>query len=456
MKKFSALTVIVLCSVQLYAQNKFLSFSDVHFDPYYDSTLFGQLSESDYTQWEKIFATSRIKLPSAYGDDSNYPLLISSLTDMVSRIPDPDFIIITGDFMSHDFNERFFHFSKSTDTTRLYDFIEKTIRFVTSTIIKYYPDELIFPSLGNDDANCGNYMVDPGGKFLEMIADAWKPLVNRSGINSNFQKDFSKGGYCMLNVPDETNCKLIVLNTIYFSINYVNSCGNQWSDPGMDELNWLYETLLNCKMNNEKVWLYFHIPPGVDIYGTIHGKGNCENMTVNSYLTRYNEEFISILKKFSDVINASFAGHFHRDDFRLLYKDYSPASFISISSSVSPVYYNNPSYKVFTYDKKDFTLQNYDSYYLDRTDANNTAWKFLYNFDDAYKQNGINAKSFENIFRLVDSDSLIRENYIKAYTSNASTFTKDLSNWFYNWCGMVHLSENDYGDCLCNQMLLKR
>ncbi len=141
-------------------ESRFLTFSDLHFDPFYDTNLIRPLINSDYQKWNDIFLSSEQKQVSSYGKDSNFPLLISALEDMKSRIPGPDFIIITGDFMAHNFNENFIKYSGTANTDSLNLFIKKNMQFVTWTILKYFPQTQIFPALGNDDADCGNYMVD--------------------------------------------------------------------------------------------------------------------------------------------------------------------------------------------------------------------------------------------------------------------------------------------------------
>jgi len=50
-------------------------FSDVHFDPFYDTSLFQALNAADYTEWSDIFATSAVAATSTWGSDTNYPLL---------------------------------------------------------------------------------------------------------------------------------------------------------------------------------------------------------------------------------------------------------------------------------------------------------------------------------------------------------------------------------------------
>lgn len=454
MKKLLLLILIEFILVSngnLPAQNKFLNFSDIHFDPFYDTTLVKKLDREGFDEWESILKTSKLKTFSPYGKDCNYFLFKSTLAQMKSRIPHPDFIIITGDFMSHKFNENYEHFAGSSG--KLFRFVEKTIRFTNFMITKYFPKTQIIVTLGNDDSYCGNYMVEPEGKFIKMFYDTWKESINKHADNMD-NKLLKKFGYGMVNLNDIEKGKMIILNTIYFSTNYKNTCGNYADDPGSDELIWLNKTLRKCKDRNYKVWMSFHIPPGIDIYGTIHGKGSCQQKIFPTWKKNYNEKFLEIISEYSSIINSTFAGHFHRDDFRVIMKDNNPVSFISITPSISPIYGNNPSYKVFQYDKTTFSLTDYDGYYIEGLTTSKPEWRFGYNFRETYLQNSINSKSMYDVSEKIFKDSTYKTNYIRFYSSgNPKAFSGDYKDWIYNWCALTELTSEEYQKCFCSDSL---
>ena len=79
---------------------------------------------------------------------------------------------------------------------------------------------------------------------------------------------------------------------------------------------------------------------------------------------------------FSRILISSsgqFYAHTHRDDFHLQILDAadeqaekaSTKSFVITTASISPVYSNNPAFKVFTLNTKKQALVDYDQYYLD-------------------------------------------------------------------------------------------
>jgi hypothetical protein len=85
--------------------NKFsvVVFSDVHFNPFYDSTLFSKLVAADADQWAGIFQTSKITAPSEWGADTNYPLLALALSS----------IFIPATFSGMIFRKRFSNFMEA-------------------------------------------------------------------------------------------------------------------------------------------------------------------------------------------------------------------------------------------------------------------------------------------------------------------------------------------------------
>ena len=56
--------------------NETLLVSDVHFDPFYDPTLFPALVAADVSQWDDIFKTSSITTPSTWGSDTKITLCL--------------------------------------------------------------------------------------------------------------------------------------------------------------------------------------------------------------------------------------------------------------------------------------------------------------------------------------------------------------------------------------------
>jgi len=83
-------------------------FSDVHFNPFYDPSLFPALVAADAGEWEGIFQTSTITAPSVWGADTNYPLLALALSSIKQNLGASPLIIFTGDILGHYLPQQFY------------------------------------------------------------------------------------------------------------------------------------------------------------------------------------------------------------------------------------------------------------------------------------------------------------------------------------------------------------
>src|SRR5260370_7350316 len=123
------------------------SLYDIQFNPVYDSSLIKSLIHSDYTKWQSIFSHSRIQGYGTHSADVNYILLNSALQNIYLLAPHPDFIIISGDFLAHDFQETYTKLSGGSDPKAVDSFIDKTIAFVTRMIAPPIPNTTVYPPL---------------------------------------------------------------------------------------------------------------------------------------------------------------------------------------------------------------------------------------------------------------------------------------------------------------------
>jgi hypothetical protein len=107
-------------------------------------------------------------------------------------------------------------------------------------------------------------------------------------------------------------------NTVFLSARYRNACGSPGdADPGQATLAWLEAELSAAKQSQEHVWLVYHIPPGIDGYATFR-QGACPATIIPMWDQAYAEPFYALLRCYADTVVASFAGHTHMDDFRLI------------------------------------------------------------------------------------------------------------------------------------------
>jgi len=150
-----------------------LSITDFHFDPFYDPKLFHDLVQSPPSEWTRIFAGSQVSGYGQYGKDSNYNLVVSALKHAARAAPKAEFILLAGDWLAHGLSDTYYQYAGNRDPQGLYEFIDKTITFLTQRIREQFPHIPIYPALGNEDSYCGDYQLQPKGEFLRRTANTY-------------------------------------------------------------------------------------------------------------------------------------------------------------------------------------------------------------------------------------------------------------------------------------------
>ena len=402
----------------------FVLLSDLHFDPLYDPELVPRLQEADARQWQRIFESSQVTRLSGYGKDTNYPLLKSALSALRCRAPEPDFVLISGDFLRHEFPQ-----DKA--------FVRKTLEFLTLRLQATFPGIPVLPALGNNDSDCGDYVMQPGGPLLSDLAGIWRPLLGPEA--GTWAQSFPTGGYYSLPHPTVPKVRLAVLNTVLFSPKYQN-CGPAPADPGKDELAWLAETLKQAAANGEKVWTLYHIPQVVDVYSTL---------SHNQPKTMWKDEYASAFSGMANLglVTATFAGHTHMDELFL------PAAggFIHVTPAVSPLFGNNPGYQVFSYSRSTGALLDYQALFLNLGAGQDAdlPWAREYGFQNAYGQSAYDRDALQAVVAGMKGDASPRSRYLLLYPTTSSQGGANPCQWQAYWCGIGGLTPKDFLSCLC-------
>ena len=431
----------------------FASLSDIHFDPFYDPTLVNTLIQTEYTKWKTVFSSSTIKRYSPYGNDTNYPLLTSALQHAAQVAKDAKFVIISGDFLSHHFNEDYYTHSGNTNPKALHAFINKTIAFVALMLKESFPNIPIYPVVGNNDSYCGDYQIQPAGKFLQATTEYWKGFFKNQGNTTAFLQTFPTGGYYTILPQEQSAHRLIALNTIYWSFKYQNTCGNQKDDPGKEQLQWLDTQLQQAAAQNEKVWLVYHIPPGVNPYATIHANSTEQlNNIISFWDPEYTNGYMDLMDKYSSVIVLSLVGHIHMDNFELVREKVTtdPVSYVHFTPSISPIYGNNPGFELVTYHADTNTLIDYETHYMDLgAEPTGRKWKPEYRFSTAYDQSSISTTSLQAVYQhMQNSLGNDRKNYIQYYNvDNTASPNINAKNWPVYWCAIGNITESQFRSC---------
>lgn len=438
MQKLAVLLGLVLAvSLPAHAET-FLSISDIHFDPFADTTLIAQLEAADVSQWDAILASSSVKTFSTYGSDINDPLFRAALAEMKARIASPSFVLISGDFLAHGFQKTYQQYATDKSQAAYTAFVTKTIAYVAGALRKTYPGIPIYPTLGNNDSDCGDYAVAPNSVFLANFRDLWKDTVR----SRSFDRRFPTGGYYHADVPSLHRVRVIALNTNFFSTNYKNPCGKPGPDPGLQQLAWLEAELRLARDLGKKVWLLYHIPPGMDVFDTEEWGGSCPDVKVQTFWKdEYQQRYLQITNRFRDTILGSWAGHTHQDEFRLATGD-----FIHITPSVTPVFGNNPAFEVVDM-KRNGEVSGYTAHHLPNVTL---PWAREYEFKDAYDQPRYDVPALTKIAAAIKSDPATREQYFTFSSSGAAKVTASaLAKWQGYWCGLTTMTASAFPSCYC-------
>ncbi len=440
----------------------FLSFSDLHFDPFGFPGLTDTLMASRAGQWPGIFrAAAGNNGFGGYGADVNYNLFISALKQMKAVHPRPNFIVMTGDFLSHDFGMIFQQQTGIKNPDSLFSFIYKTLQFVTATVEAYFPGVTLFPVLGNNDSYCGDYQAETSGRFFNQVSELWYPLVRKVVSRAAFEASFRRGGYYAAQNPADSQHRIIVLNTVVYSSSYdsrkyPNYCNDSIPDSaGIWQTAWLKAQLQECRLRKKKVWLLYHIPPGINAYSSSTGYGDCTGNITGFWKSGYNQAFIDLVAEYKDVIALNMSGHTHMDHFELfLDSTLTPYNFVHVTPAISPIFGNNPVFEEISYLKGSAIWKDYTAWYFRgfSGDSAGNTWKEEYTFSRVYKEPVITARTLLGAFVQIYIDSAARGNFIRYYNSS-NTLSPAITpkTFLAYWCAIGFLESAGYGHCACDQ-----
>jgi sphingomyelin phosphodiesterase acid-like 3 len=418
--------------------------SDIHFNPFYDATLMPRLLKYGADRWSMVFESSEVIGFGTWGkDETNYNLLKSSLEKMAAEYKNPNFIIFTGDFIAHEFHDRY-KAANNGSLEGLEYFIKKTFTFIVLEFERYFPGAPVYFSLGNNDSYAGDYLIEPEGHFLKDTEPVFSVHWFQAKENKkSFGETYPIGGYFTVVPPDTKNTRVISLNTIFFSPNHETDFNAY--DPGQKELDWFEGQLKTAKAQDEKIWLLLHIPPGANVYSSVR-----DGVYKSFWETPYNTRFLQLVTDYASVFTAAYAGHTHMDDFRLVI-DSSKAPiesvmFVHICPAISPQFGNNPGFRHLVLDWDRFSVSNYNVFWLN-LGAESSDWALEYNFNDTYHQAGANPGTLQAVYSAIKDDEIERTNYMNYYDVNhRQEMTPD--NWKAYWCGIANLQQEDFDACV--------
>lgn len=132
--------------------------SDLHFDPFAAGTdIVRRLRVTPTAAWAGLLGASSDTALATYGSDSNFPLLRSAGAAIQAAVPNPAFVVVTGDFLRHDFKATYKGIFGDTASAGAAAFADSTMAFMAHWISSLVPSDVpVYPSIGNNDSGCGD------------------------------------------------------------------------------------------------------------------------------------------------------------------------------------------------------------------------------------------------------------------------------------------------------------
>ncbi|MFA6549343.1 MAG: metallophosphoesterase [Candidatus Margulisiibacteriota bacterium] len=426
-------------------------FSDVHFDPFYDPspTLFQALVTTEAAGWVNIFNTSSIITPQVWGSDANYPLFKLALSSIKQNLGKSQYIVFTGDILSHDFAQTFYtRAGKSVpptpaDIASMEAFADKTVAFFLQQVRASVGNIPILFAVGNNDSYNDQ---GPDSTFLANTAELfYTNCVNSVVDHQTFLNTFLQGGYYSADLPG-TNLTVVSLNTIMFA---PPPDGNIPSSEV--EIAWLDSTLSSAKSRGKTVWLLIHIPPGAKIISTSEHVDPQGHITSAEAKMMWNQDlqasFLQVLAKYPGVMALKFAGHTHMDEYRIV----ATGEVFCMTPGLTAYSNNNPAYKILTISNETLAATDYTALYYDLA-TNPAQFNTYYTFSTSYGMQGPLANSLAQLWpALVTNEAkqtLYRTHYYSGHAYSATFNPITNTNWPVFWSGIGKMPQQDFIDAV--------
>ncbi|HSG23974.1 MAG TPA: metallophosphoesterase [Azonexus sp.] len=431
--------------------------SDIHFDPLADDAIAGKLATTGLDQWQATFESSGSAGLGRYGQDAAYPLLASTLDAMRAASARPELIIIPGDFLGHGLREKFRSSKTITDRSdaAYLRFLAKTLEFMARLFDQRFPDTPVIPALGNNDNARGNFDMKPGEPFLALMAEAWQKNVLKGGDVGSFESGFPAMGHYDMPHPAAKGRRLVVSNATFMAAGHgkLYPAKNGGDGPGKAELAWLEKTLADARKSGEKVWLVYHEPNGADERRSV--ASGCAAGAVPIWTKPFNTAFIALIKKYATTVEVIFAGHTHRDEFRLISDGGPPIAAIHVIPAVSPSSNSNPAFKLYLSQPASGEILDSATYVLTNLETakklGEANWTREYDFSQAY---GIppTLAGFTQVYAKLGADPETRKRYRAFFAAGSAKneFITD-ATWEAFRCGIGHAGIDAYQACWCGR-----
>jgi sphingomyelin phosphodiesterase acid-like 3 len=376
--------------------------SDIHFDPFADPSKVKQLADAPIENWDRILAEPAAGSAQSYnklledcgtrGPDTPFTLLKASLLEMKARAPEALFVTVTGDLLAHGFECKLHQTLPADDAKTRADFTARTIAFVARKMRAALPGVPIYFALGNNDSDCGDYRLDVHSRFLSAIAPVLTSDVSPAK-RSQAIDDFSTAGYYAVDMPAPIrDARFLIIDDTFMAGRFSTCSGKDDRIGEKLTLDWLSAQLNAAREAHRKVWVMGHIPPGIDLKGSIsHGTTSVCGRASKAYLD--SETLAEKLTDSGETVKVALFGHTHMDEMRLLTPRASASEpsagnvAVKIVPSISPINGNSPSFLVAKIDPDTAQIADYKLIEASGSDPAAIHWNESYDYQLTYHEN---------------------------------------------------------------------
>ena len=392
-------TLALLASVGLCLTGKFLFISDIHFDPLVDCERYNQTTycrdpalnlgvpEEVQQHYRRLAgypaADTNVQISAPlsagsslgrYGCDATYELMDAAYANAASVLPNPDFILYGGDVAAHDMNA---------------SMVRLTWDVMRSVIVRHFGTNVpVYVTIGNNDLGT-HYHANCASEDLNQLSSM---LVNWRWLSADQRGTFAQMGVYSQVVPG-TKLRIISLNTNIISRKPVYVTPQEPSDCG--QLAWFERELNAAGAAGENVLIVGHIPAGTDSF-------NGRALWNETYLSIFQHTVESFVKKYPESVVYTTFGHVHKTEFRLMGREDSPYGAMANIGAISPVYSNNPMYRIMTYSTSaPHKIVDFEDHFMDfraSVKGGKPLWYKDYEFSKAYEAAaGVNTEAIAKL-----------------------------------------------------------
>jgi sphingomyelin phosphodiesterase acid-like 3 len=428
--------------------------TDIHFNPLADKSLAEALARAPAEQWAAILDRGSERM-SAYGQDTDWKLLSSALAALKAQ-GRPDLVLMSGDFAVHGFRDLFNASVAAHDDAAYHRFVTTTMRFLALQLEAAFAHAPILPTLGNNDSDCGDYGVQPGGRFLAdtapIVAGMIGPALLTGSVGDDFAASWTALGNYVVDAPALADERIIALNDNFFSPHYRNACGSDADgNPARATLAWLGHALADAAAAHRKVILIDHIPPGTDAFATAQHDA-CPATPVRLLAQPYADALHALMLRYRDTIVTNIAGHLHTDAFRILRDHGTAFGFVMIAPALSPIFAQNPAFRRITFGN-DGVIADETTYYLaNLTEAVAGAapqWRAEASFDRAWNTARFDLASLEMLYRRIATSPAAQQRWSATYGVQSPGAEIAPQNFAVYRCSVGSDDAEDYARCRC-------